>query len=99
MPIIKGVVRGACELLALGCTRRKGLVEVMAGRKRGNYSLRLTEEEMDVLRRAAALKGFDGWSAYLRHVGITDARETCLDHGQPQRPPDPGTPTLWHNAQ
>ena len=67
----------------------------MSGRTRANHNLRLTREELELFKTAARLKGFDGWSSYLRHLGVTDARQTCVEHGFVQRAPDPNAPTLW----
>lgn len=65
------------------------------GRKRRNYNLRLNQEEHAVLQRAAELSGFDGWSAYLRHIGVRSARQVCGEFGLEQGAPDADGPTLW----
>ena len=67
----------------------------MGGRIRINYNLRLSPEELALLKEAAQLKGFSSWSAYLRHLGVTDARQTCAEHGFAGRSGDPDAPTLW----
>ena len=62
-------------------------------RPRRNLSIRLSDEELALLQRAAKLTGCDGWSAYLRRLGVTEARELCAAYGGPLK--DNDGPTLW----
>ena len=66
----------------------------MSGRTRMNYNLRLSPEELALLKEAAQLRGFSSWSAYLRYLGVNDARQTCAEHGFAGAP-NPNVPTLW----
>lgn len=71
----------------------------MTQRTRPNFNLRLSREEIALLKEAALLKGFSGWSAYLRHVGVNDARQTLAEHGFIRRPYEPDEPTLWETSR
>ena len=67
----------------------------MSAKPRTNHNLRLSDEELALLKEASRLKGFSSWSAYLRYLGINDARQACAEHGLGGLRSDPGTPTLW----
>ena len=66
----------------------------MTERRRPNSSLRLSPEELALLKQAAELRGFTGWSSYVRALTVSDARIACRMRTV-RANADPDGPTLW----